>query len=262
MTLSPDQIRRLARMLLDAEAGLTPIDPLSDAHPEMTTEDAYQVQLAIVAEHKAAGRRPVGRKVGLTSRAMQELLGVDQPDYGMLFEAMITADGGTCPVGKLLQPRVQPEIAFMLTAPLVGPGVTAADVIAATDYVFPALEIVDSRVRDWKIKLTDTIADNASSGRFVIGDSHGPVDGLGLAAEGLVFEKNGEELGRATGAAVLENPANSVAWCANKLAEYGESLAAGELILPGALTAMTPVVAGDTVTARFSTIGIVAVSFT
>ena len=262
MSLSADQIQSLARALLEAESSLAPIAPITDQYPDISIEDAYSVQLAIIAAHVKAGRKVVGKKVGLTSRAMQEMLGVDQPDYGVLFEDMITSDGGSYPAGNLVQPRVEPEIAFMLKSELKGPGITVADVLAATDYVFPALEVVASRIKDWKIKLADTIADNASSGRFVMGDAHKPVEGLDLVGEGLIFEKNGVELGRATGEAVLDNPANAVAWCANKLCEYGESLEAGQLILPGALTGMTPVVPGDTITARFSTIGTVSVSFT
>ena len=261
MALTADQIKELADLLLGAEKTSTPVPPLTDRFPDMTPVDAYEVQQEIIRMRLEEGRRVVGKKVGLTSCAMQELLGVDQVDYGVLLDDMTIADGATFKHSTLLQPRVEPEIAFMLNRELKGPGVTVADVLAATDYVFPALEVVASRVKDWKIKLVDTIADNASSGGVVLGDTHSAVSAVDLVNEELVFEKNGEELARATGAAVLDNPANAVAWCANKLSDYGASLAAGEFIIPGALCAMTPVVPGDTVVARFSTIGTVSITF-
>ena len=208
-----------------------------------------------------AGRRVVAKKVGLTSVAMQQMLGVDQPDYGMILDDMLIDDGADYPIGRLLQPRVEPEIAFMLKADLKGPNVTIDQVLEATDYVFPAIEVIDSRIKDWKIKLVDTIADNASSGRVVVGANRVPVQGLDLVNEGLVFEKNGQELGRATGEAVLGNPANAVAWAANKLSEYGITINAGEFVMPGALTSAAPVAAGDVVTANFSVVGSVSVRF-
>lgn len=261
MAMTPEQIKQIADLLIGADQTSTPVAPLTDTFPDMTAADAYEVQQEVLRRRLAGGRKVVGRKVGLTSLAMQKMLGVDQPDYGVILDDMTIADGATFKASSLLQPRIEPEIAFMLTDELKGPGVTVADVLAATAYVFPALEVVASRVRDWKIKLQDTIADNASAGGVVIGNARSAPDAVDLVNEELVFEKNGEELGRATGAAVLDNPANAVAWCANKLSEYGASLAAGEFIIPGALTAMTPVAAGDTVTARFSTIGTVSVSF-
>ncbi len=261
MALTAEQVKELAELLLHAEQSSDPVLPLTDSFPDMTVVDAYEVQQEIIRRRIQGGRRVVGKKVGLTSVAMQQLLGVDQPDYGVILDDMTITDGSTFEAGRLLQPRVEPEIAFMLAAELKGPGVTVADVLAATEYVFPALEVVASRVKDWKIKLQDTIADNASSGGVVLGDAHSAVSAVDLVNEELIFEKNGEELARATGAAVLDNPANAVAWCANKLSEYGDSLAAGEFIIPGALCAMTPVAPGDTVVARFSTIGSVSVTF-
>jgi len=261
MAITLEQTKELADLLLQAEESSVPVPPLTDKYPDITAADAYEVQLEVTRRRLAGGRKIVGRKVGLTSLAMQKMLNVDQPDYGAILDDMIVADGATYEASRLLQPRIEPEIAFMLKAPLKGPGVTAADVIAATDYLFPALEIVASRVKDWKIKLEDTIADNASSGAVVIGEAHSVAEGADLVNEALIFEKNGEELARATGAAVLDNPANAVAWCANKLSEYGESIAAGEFIIPGALAGMVPVAPGDTITAKFSTIGTVTVTF-
>ncbi|MDE2838824.1 MAG: fumarylacetoacetate hydrolase family protein [Chloroflexota bacterium] len=261
MALTADQIQELADLLFNAEQSSDPVPPLTDRFPDMTAVEAYQVQQEVIRKRIQGGRRVVGKKVGLTSLAMQQMLGVGEPDYGVVLDDMTIADGATFEAGRLLQPRVEPEIAFMLSKDLKGPGVTVEDVLAATEYVFPALEIVASRVKDWKIKLQDTIADNASAGGVVLGDAHSQVSAVDLVNEELVYEKNGEEIARATGAAVLDNPANAVAWCANKLSEYGDSLAAGEFVIPGALCAMTPVQPGDTVVARFSTIGSVSVTF-
>ncbi len=261
MSITKERIDELARQLTAAEANRAPIAPLSETDQGITVEEAYQVQLTVLRGRLASGRRVVAKKVGLTSVAMQQMLGVDQPDYGMILDDMLIDDGADYPMGRLLQPRVEPEIAFMLKADLKGPNVTVDQVLEATDYVFPAIEVIDSRIKDWKIKLVDTIADNASSGRVVVGANRVSVQGLDLVNEGLVFEKNGQELGRATGEAVLGNPANAVAWAANKLSEYGITINAGEFVMPGALTSAAPVAAGDVVTANFSKVGSVSVRF-
>ena len=261
MTLTKERVEELAHKLMAAEATRVPIAPLSETVEGITVEEAYQVQLAVLEHRLASGRRVVAKKVGLTSKAMQDMFGVDQPDYGMILDQMLIEDGASYPANHLLQPRAEPEVAFMLKADLKGPGVTAEQVLEATDYVFPALEIIDSRIKDWKIKLVDTIADNASSCRVVVGTNRVSVQGLDLVNEELVFEKNGEELSRAKGEAVLGNPANAVAWVANRLSEYGITCKAGEFVMPGAFTGATPVVAGDTVRARFGRVGTVSVRF-
>ncbi|HLI27526.1 MAG TPA: fumarylacetoacetate hydrolase family protein [Chloroflexota bacterium] len=254
-------IEQLADELLEAERTRVAIAPLTERYPGLDVRDAYAIQLAIVARKTAAGARVVGKKIGLTSRAMQRQLAVDQPDYGHLFDTMMVIEGGDVPVATLLQPRVEPEIAFVLKADLPGPGVTREQVLAATAYVTPAIEIIDSRVRNWQIKLGDTVADNGSSARVVLGSVITPVDAVDLRLVGCVLEKNGEVISTGAGAAVLGDPALSVAWLANTLASFGIPLQAGEIILPGSLTRSEPVRAGDVVRATYDRLGSVSVRF-
>lgn len=261
MSLSRDQVQELAKRLMDAEANFAPVGPLTAEFSDLSPDDAYKVQLAVLDKRLASGRKIVAKKVGLTSKAMQDMFKVDTPDYGMILDDMIIENEAEYAVGKLLQPRVEPEVAFMLKSDLKGPNVTVEDVLAATDYVFPSLEVIDSRIKDWKITLSDTIADNASSARVVVGPGQVSVSGLDLVNEELVFEKNGEEIGRAKGEAVLGNPAAAVAWAANKLSEYGISLLAGEFVMPGAFVGATPVQAGDVIKATFAKVGTVSVKF-
>lgn len=202
------------------------------------------------------------KKIGLTSLAMQKLLGVDEPDYGHLLDYMVVENGGSISMKKVLQPRVEAEIAFILKKELKGPNVTALDVILATDYIVPALEIVDSRIKDWKIKLADTIADNASSGYFLLGGKPEKIENVDLELIGMSLTKNGELVNTGVGAAALGNPANCVAWLANRLADFDISLRPGEIILSGALSRAADAQAGDVFTARFAHLGHVTVSFT
>jgi 2-keto-4-pentenoate hydratase len=192
---------------------------------------------------------------------MQKLLGVDQPDYGHLLDSMVIENGAEISLKKVLQPKVEAEIAFVLKKDLKGPNVTVMDVLQAVDYVVPALEIVDSRVADWKIKLEDTIADNASSGLYVLGGKPLSVDQLDLAQVGMVLYKNGEVINTGVGAAALGNPAACVAWLANKLSDYEITLKAGEVILSGALSAAVDGKPGDYFQARFAHLGEVSVRF-
>ena len=261
MALDRNRINEMAELLMRAEAELSPIPPLTDMVAEMTADDAYQVQLTVLKRQLDAGRKVVAKKVGLTSKVMQEMAGVDQPDYGMILDHMLVEHGAEFQISALLQPKIEPEIAFMLNKDLRGPGVTVEQVLASTEYVFPALEIIDSRIKDWKIKLADTIADNASSARVVVGSPRIKVDGLDLVNEDLVFMKNGEEIGRGKGEAVLGHPANAVAWAANKLSEYGIVLEAGEFVMPGSLCRASDVAPGDTISAVFSNVGTVEVRF-
>lgn len=234
---------------------------LTALEPELTIEQAYQVQLLNITKKVKAGSRIVGKKIGLTSLAMQQLLNVDQPDYGHLLDDMAAQNGGVVSLSRLLQPKVEAEIAFVLKRDLTGPRVTALDVLLATDYVLPALEIVDSRIADWKIKLQDTVADNASSGLYVLGGKPIQVHTVDLPQIGMVFMKNGEIVNTGVGAAALGDPAVCVAWLANKLFEYGITLKAGEVILSGALSAAVSVEPGDHFIARFAHLGEVSVSF-
>jgi 2-keto-4-pentenoate hydratase len=260
MTASRD-LTTLAAELLKAQQDRVAVAPLTERFPELTVQDAYHIQISAINTRLAAGRRVVGKKIGLTSKAMQQLLGVYESDYGHLLDDMVALTGEQIPANKLMQPRCEGEIAFLLKHDLPGPGVTIADVLNATEAVMPALEIVDSRVKDWKIKLVDTVADNASSGMLVLGNQLTSPLSLDLRLIGLVFEKNGEIVNTGAGAAVLGHPASSVAWLANKLSEFGVTLKAGEIVLSGAVTAAAPVAAGDFFQAEFDRLGTVAVKF-
>ena len=252
--------RATAAALDAAERRREALPPLTETYVGLSVEDAYRIQAAWLESKLAGGPRLVGRKIGLTAKAMQEQLGVDEPDFGFLLDSMVVPSGGTIRRDDLLQPRVEPEIAFFLARDLRGPGVTAADVLAATRGVAPALEIVDSRIRDWKIKLQDTIADNGSSARAVVGTEM-PLDGVDLVGEAMTLTRNGEPAGAGTGAAVLGDPAAAVAWLANALAPFGEALLAGQVVLPGAMCASVFAHAGDTFAAEFAHLGRVEVHF-
>ena len=254
-------LHETAALLDQAEQSRMPLPPLSQEYPTLTPAQAYAIQSAWLELKLAKGARIIGRKIGLTSRAMQELLGVDQPDYGFLLDSMTVTSGNTLARADFLLPRIEPEIAFWLAKDLKGPGITVDAVLAATRGVSPALELVDSRIAKWQIKLPDTIADNASSARVIVSEQIVPLDGLDLAAEAVTLTRNGVEVGSGNGAAVLGHPAEAVAWLANKLAEYGIAIEAGQLVLPGAMCAAATVAAGETYRAMFSTIGEVSVRF-
>lgn len=252
---------KLAEHLAQAEIQGRGVSPLTTLNSAITIEEAYQVQLLTIQKKVEAGQRIVGKKIGLTSAAMQNLLRVDQPDYGHLLDGMVIENGGEIPLDKILQPKVEAEIAFVLKKDLAGPHVTEMDVLQATDYVLPALEIVDSRIADWNIKLQDTIADNASSGLYVLGGKPLSIHQLDLEQVGMVLYKNGEIMNTGVGAAALGHPATCVAWLANKLFEYGITLKAGEVILSGALSAAINGEPGDHFQARFAHLGEVNVRF-
>lgn len=257
---TPQDAADLGEALYHAEVTQRPVEPLTKRFPAMTPAEAYMVQQVMLAKLHA-GKTILGRKVGLTSKAMQQMLGVDQPDYGVLADDMVVEDGGDCPMAGLIQPKIEPEIAFILARDLRGPGLTAAAVLDATEYVAAALEIVDSRIINWQIKLADTIADNASSARYVLGKNRVAPGQLDLRLVGMVMEKNGQLADTGAGAAALGHPAEAVAWLGNKLAEFGEYLKAGEVILPGALCRAIEVKQGDVVRAEFAGLGQVSVRF-
>ena len=259
--MEESRIRTLADMLLAAEQTRKPIAPLTETDPAITVDEAYRIQLRIMEMKKSSGQVVAGKKIGLTSLAMQTMLGVKEPDYGHILNGMVVMEGEKIPMAELIAPRIEGEIAFVLKEDLRGPGVTLTEVIRCTEGVIPALEIIDSRVRDWKIKLPDTVADNASSARIVLGGVLTSPASIDLRTVGMVMEKNGEVLGTAAGSAVLGNPANAVAWLANKLAAYGIPLRKGEVILSGALTAAAPVAAGDFFRADFGVLGDVKIKF-
>ncbi|HEX6513750.1 MAG TPA: fumarylacetoacetate hydrolase family protein [Chloroflexota bacterium] len=261
MALSEAQRQEAADRLAEAERSRIAIDPLTQLYPGISGADAYDVQLRQIAAKRTDGATVVGKKIGLTSKALQTQLGITSPDYGHLMDYFPVADGGEIPREQLIYPRVEPEIAFVLEKPLKGPGVNVAQVLAATRYVTPAFEIIDSRIKDWKIKFEDTVADNGSSARFVLGLEQRTVDEVDLRLVGMVFKKNGEDIANSSGAAALGNPAAAVAWLANALAEYGIGLEAGEIILPGALTKSFDANAGDTFSASYDGLGSVNVRF-
>jgi 2-keto-4-pentenoate hydratase len=249
----------VAAALAVAERDRVPIAPLSRTWPGLTVDDAYEIQRFNVAHRVTAGERVVGHKVGLTSRAMQEMLGVDEPDFGHLLAGMVVE--GQTEATRYIAPRAEIEIAFVLGSPLKGPGVTAEDVLAATDHLRAAIEIIDSRVADWKIALVDTVADNASSAGVVLGERRVAPAGLDLAALEGRTHLNGEIVERGPGAAVLGNPAVAVAWLANTLGARGVALEAGHIVLPGACARAVTVRPGDLVTADFDVLGRVEVMF-
>jgi len=255
-------IGELADRLWQAEVEGRPIEPVTDSYSDLTVADGYAIQTVNIERRVAAGRIIRGRKVGLTSRPMQQLLGVGEPDFGVLLDDMFVDDAAEVDSRALLQPRAEAEIAFVMARDLTGPGVTTADVLAATAGVLPAIEIVDSRIAEWRIKLVDTVADNASCGRVAIGGRLTPVTAVDLRLVGMMFYRNGVPIDSGAGAAALGNPAYCVAWLANRLGALGSGLRAGDVVLPGALHRMVPVRPGDVFRAEFAHLGDVTVRFT
>jgi len=259
--LSAAEIADWAGKLMHAEALRTPIPKLSTSAPDACPGDAYRIQLEVAHRRAESGDTLAGMKVGLTSKAMQELAGVMEPDYGHLWQAMRVEDGGEITFDTLIQPQIEPELAFVLGQPLGGPGATADDVLEVTACVAASLEIVDSRFVDWRISWVDTVADNGSSARFIIGGVRVPPRQLVLAELPLVFERNGEIIDQATLGEVMGNPAESVAWLANTLAGYGFELPAGAIVLPGAPCRAVRAAAGDAFVSRIEGVGTASVRF-
>jgi len=240
---SPTVERLGAELFHCLRSGCTMV-PITASCPNATVDDAYRISQQFLALRLAAGEQVVGKKIGVTSSAVQEMLGVYQPDFGFLTDAMCVR-GGTVDCANLIAPRAEAEIAFRLKESLRGPGITGADVLAATDTVSACFEIVDSRIENWQIKIVDTVADNASCGVFVISEQQVPVDDLDLSSLTVVVEKNGHFLSEGSGSDVQGAPENAVAWLANTLGEYDIPLLAGEVILSGSLVPLAPAVKGD-----------------
>jgi len=239
------------------------VEPLTDRESAITIEDAYYISLRLMERRQADGETIIGKKIGVTSKAVQNMLNVHQPDFGYLTDRMVYGNGDEVPIGaELIQPRAEGEIAFILKRDLTGPGVTNADVLRATEAVMPCFEIVDSRIRDWKIRIQDTVADNASCGLFVLGDRAVDPRRVDLATCGMVVEKNGELLSTGAGAAALGSPVNCVSWLANTLGRFGIALKAGEVILSGSLVPLEPVSPGDHMRVAIGGIGTASVRFT
>lgn len=259
--MDKQKIEQYGEELYQAFLERRPVAPLISREPEITIEDAYRIQEALVARRLAAGETVVGKKIGATSRPVQEMLGVYQPDFGILLSGMVYQEGDTIDLSQMIQPKAEAELAFVLKEDLNGPGITAMDVIRATDYVLPCFEIVDSRITDWKLKIQDTVADNASCGVYVLGKTKGDPRKLDITLAGMVLEKNGELYSTGVGAAVQGSPANAVAWLANTLGELGIPFKAGEVILSGSQSTLVPVVDGDELVCTVGGLGSCRVSF-
>jgi 2-keto-4-pentenoate hydratase len=260
-TQEETSVERFADELAEAERTGVPVAPLTEREPSFSVADAYAVQLRNISRRQAAGGRILGRKIGLTSRAMQRLLGVDEPDFGVLLDDMVVEDGDAIRSSELIAPRIEAEIAFVMERDLAGPGVDGVAALRAVAGAVPAIEIIDSRIADWQIKLPDTIADNASSARYMLGARLTPTDRLDLRLCGVVVTRNGVLADTGAGAAVLGNPIRCVAWLANKLGEFGDGLHAGDVVLAGAVHAAVPVEPGDVVRAEFAHLGSVTARF-
>ncbi|MCB8748071.1 2-oxopent-4-enoate hydratase [Rhodoferax sp. U2-2l] len=254
-------IETLGDELFQAMRTCTVVDPLTSRHPDITIENAYHIQQRMLSNRLNAGERVVGKKIGVTSAAVMNMLGVYQPDFGYLLDGMIYNEGQAIDASTLIQPKAEGEIAFILKKDLMGPGISNADVLAATECVMPCFEIVDSRIRDWKIKIQDTVADNASCGVFVLGDRAVDPRRVDLSTCGMVLEKNGEIIGTGAGAAALGSPVNAVTWLVNTLGQLGIGMKAGEVILSGALAAMSPAKAGDNFRVSIGGLGSCSVRF-
>ncbi|MCZ0984786.1 2-keto-4-pentenoate hydratase [Streptomyces diastatochromogenes] len=251
-----------ADALLGAYDTRVPIEPLVDTYADLTLADAYEIQLLQIRRRVADGARIKGHKVGLSSPAMQRQMGVDQPDYGHLLDDMFWLENAPVPASRFLQPRVEPEIAFVLKRSLAGPGVTVAEAAAAVDFVLPALELIDSRIREWRIGIVDTIADNASSGGVVLGSTRPGSPTSTCASPDARCTATANLVGTGASGAVLGSPLTSLVWLANTVGARGVVLEAGHVVLPGSITASVPVAAGDTVTAAYAGLGSVTARFT
>ena len=261
--MDADLIQALGDELFAALRARRTVEPLTNRHPDITVDDAYRISLRLLERRVAAGERVTGKKIGVTSKPVQDMLGVFQPDFGFLTDAMQVADGASVSLarGGLIQPRAEGEIAFMLKADLRGPGITREQVLEATAWVAPCFEIVDSRIHDWKIRIQDTVADNASCGVFVVGAQRTDPRALDLAAASMQMWKNGQPCGSGTGAAVQGHPAEAVAWLANTLGGWGIPFLAGELILSGSLAALVPAAPGDRFTMQIEGLGGCSIAF-
>lgn len=264
--LSEAQIAQAAADLLAAEAARVQIGLLSLRHPGMTLDDAYRIQAAQMAEKLAGGREIIGWKIGLTSKAMQDALQIDTPDSGVLYDDMLFATGATVPAGRFIQPRIEAEIAFVMKAPLVG-DVTREDVLAATDYVCPSLEILDTRILRADPEtgrarvITDTVSDNAANAGIVLGaERHDPGE-VDLRWAGAIVKKNGEVVATGLGAAVLDDPATGLVWLARRMGQYGQRIEAGQVVLSGSFIAPVECPPGTEVRADFGPFGRVDIDF-
>jgi 2-oxo-3-hexenedioate decarboxylase len=261
MKLDAATIAALAEHLENCELQARDTPKITDEHPDMDWEDAYAIQFEIQRRKIARGHRVVGLKAGLTSHAKMKQMGVAMPVFGFVADYYAVPDGGECRISELIHPKVEPEIAFVTKAALKGPGCHIGAVLAATDFVLPGIEVIDSRYRDFKFDLKSVVADNTSAARFVVGGQPMGVAGMDLRSVGVVLEKNGEPVAFGAGAAVLGHPAAAIAMLANHLGARGQEIPAGTLILSGGITEAVAVKAGDTVTLRAQGMGSTGLRF-
>ncbi len=251
----------LAADLAQAERSREPIAPLTTSYPDIDVVDAYEIQLINIRQRVAEGARVLGHKVGLSSKAMQQMMGVDEPDYGHLLDEMQVFEDTPVKAGRYLYPRVEVEVGFILSEDLPGAGCTEDDVLAATEALVPSIELIDTRITDWKIALCDTIADNASSAGFVLGEARVSPADIDVKAIDAVLTRNGEVIAEGRSDAVLGNPVTAVAWLSRKVESFGVRLRKGDIVLPGSCTRAIDARAGDAFVADFSGLGSVRLSF-
>jgi len=260
--MNKEIIQQCGDELYNALVNRTTLRPLTERFDEITIDDAYHIALHMTELRVQNGEKIIGKKIGVTSKAVQDMLNVHQPDFGFLTDKMAYSQGQEMPISdQLIQPKAEGEIAFVLKKDLQGPGVTNADVLAATDFVMPCFEIVDSRIENWQICIEDTVADNASCGLFILGDSAVDPRRVDLTTCGMVVEKNGRIISTGAGAAALGSPVNCVTWLANTLGHFGIPLKSGEVILSGSLVPLEPVQAGDFMSVSIGGIGTASVRF-
>ncbi len=259
--LSSEVRDELAAELAEAERSKVPLKPLTDGVPGMDVVDAYEIQLINIRQRVAEGARVIGHKVGLSSEAMQKMMGVDEPDYGHLLDDMEVFEDVPVPAGRFLYPRVEVEVGFILADDLPGEGCTEDDVLAATAAFAPSIELIDTRITDWKITLCDTIADNASSAGWVLGTARVSPKDVDIRSIDAVLTRNGEVVAEGRSDAVLGNPVTAVAWLARKVDQFGVRLRAGDIVLPGSCTRAIDACPGDDFVADFAGLGSVHLSF-
>lgn len=256
------KIEQYGDELFEALRDCRAVAPLTEREPGITIDDAYHISARLLERRLVDGEQVIGKKIGATSKAVQDMLNVHQPDFGYLTDRMLYASGDELPIsGEMIAPRAEGEIAFILKRDLLGPGVTNAQVLAATECVMPCFEIVDSRIKDWRIKIEDTVADNASCGVFLLGNKALSPRDIDLVTCGMVVEKNGAVVATGAGAAALGSPVNCVAWLANTLGQFGIPLKAGEVILSGSLVPLVPVSPGDHMHVSVGHLGTASVRF-
>ena len=261
MTLSADELNSLTVELMAAHADRAPVQAFSERHPSLTQEEAYRIQLANAEAKVRSGAQVIGMKVGYTSRATQQQFGIDEPVFGLLMDSGVRRDGAEIPCAEAISPKIEPEIACLLKEDLKGPGVAVAHALAAIAGVMPSFELVDSRFRDWKANAIDMTADNVGGWGIVLGGRLTPVETIDLRTVGVVLERNGRVVSTGSGAAALGNPADVLAWLANKLASFNLGLKKGQVVITGSLVRAEPIQPGDCYRAEFDRIGVVSATF-